>query len=898
MATLTVGRNGQYATIAAAVAAARNGDTVSVAAGTYTDDVAVIRTTISLVASGGIVVMHGKATLPSGGALLTVASTATVDGFVFTGAHATDGSAAGLLHTAGALTVRNSLFTGNQNGLLSTATGTASLTVTGSEFTGNGNGGGFSGNIAVGALQSLSISGSYVHGALGGDEVKSLAHTTAVTNTRIEDLAAAAATLLSLPNGGNVTVKDSVLQHGANSTAATAIRFGGGTAYANSSLTLSGNTAVTDKQGGLLVQNTTTATASINANVLYGFNGAKVNSGLAAMSANTVPASRPALSTAALIAYGVGTQYGREGAVTANGTVLSVGVGGQYPTLAAALAATHDGDTIDLAAGTYAISPVTVSHKVIIQGVNGLASFTQAATASPGTPTAVPALFTVTADTTFRNVVISGVGLPGGTEAAILDQGANLTITNSVITDNQLGVAATGASATVGIYDTELSRNGTPNGANGNVQVGAIDTLALVNDYVHDALAGAEISSRATYTTVDATRIDQAAGNGTADLLLPDGGQVSVTGSAIQKGANAQNTPLIQVGGGTVAAGSTLAVTNTVLISDQPTSVFIASDPAVTTTVTAATVVGGAEDGTLVTNGTATGTTTATAVAVNTASPWTHGVSAFGNSVAPVNSVTVAAAAAGMAARGVLVLDVSGTAFQGNAQFQVFVDGAALGGTLTAQASHAAGQSQAFSIGGTYAAGPHTVQVQLVNALAGNGGGTGRALFIDGMQFNGETVAGAATSLAANGIITLSTAAPVASPTPVTVNLSEDAWHGDAQALITIDGKVQNGLQTVIASHAAGQTEPMRFLLDLLPGAHTLGVTFLNDASGPGGDRNLYIDSLDVASQHYSGAAASLLTGGTSTYAFTVAPPAAPTNANLFVRSGLAGAASLIVPTS
>lgn len=892
MATLTVGRSQQYGTIAAAVAAARSGDTVSVLAGTYVNDVATIHTSITLVASGGPVVLLGTGALAPGGALLTVAATATVDGFVFANAHAPDGTAAGLLQTAGSLTVRNSLFTGNQTGLLSTAGPTATVSVQASEFANNGNGTAASANIAVAAIQSLGITGSYVHDAAGGDEVRSLARATAVASSRIEDNAAAAAAVLNLPNGGTASVQGSVLQKGAGSTAAAAIRFGGGTAYANSSLSISGNTLLADKPGAALVQNGTTAAVTVSANQLYGF-GSPLVSGLAVVSGNTVAATRPAVSTAVLIPCNVGapTQYGRAGAVVANGTVLTVGRGG-YPTLGAALAAAHDGDTIDVAAGGYAVAPLAVTHKVIIQGVGGMASFTAAPTA--GTPAA---LFTATTDVTFRNVEVSGATAPGGSEAAILDAGGRLTVVNSTIHDNGAGITATGAAATVGVYDTELARNGTPDGAGGNVKAAGINTLALVNDWVHDALAGPEVGSTAAYTVIDDTRISQAAGNGAADLLLPNGGQATVTNSAIEKGAAAQAVPLVQVGGGTVAASSTLAVSNTVLISDQVASptVFVSGDPAVATTVNNDTFVGGVAGSTQARNGTVSGATAGTGVAVNTAAPWTPAVSATGAATLAVPATTVAAGTAAAAQRGVLVLDVSGTAYHGNPQFQVYVDGVATGGTLTTAASHAVGQSQKFTVAGTFAPGPHTVQVRLTNALAGADGTPGRALSLDGAQFNGAPVGQPAT-LMANGAVTLYTDAVAPTPTAVTVSLSEDAWHGDAQALVTVDGRVQNGLQTVTAAHASGGTEPMRFLLNLSPGAHTLGVTFLNDASGPGGNRNLYVDSVDVAGQHYASAAAALLTGGTSSFAFTVAPPLAGANASLFVTAGTPQAASLIVP--
>lgn len=890
MATITVGARQQYATIAAAVAAARSGDLVSVLAGTYSNDFAVIRTDITLAASGGQVVLTATGALAPGGALLTSAANAIVDGFVFLGAHASDGTAAGLLQTAGTLTVRNSLFNGNQTGLLSTAGSTATVSVQRTEFAGNGNSSAFSANIAVAGLQSLSISDSYVHDAAGGDEVRSLAHATTVLNSRINDNAAIAATVLNLPNGGTVSVQDSVLQKGARSTTASVVRFGGGAVYGSSTLSLVRNTLVTDKPGTFLVQNGTTATAMISSNQISGFTAASVNTGPATLSGNTVVASRPAVPTAPLLAYytGTPTQYGKAGAIVANGTVLKVGAGGPYGTLAAALAAAHDGDTVAVAAGTYALAPITVTHKVIIQGVGGIAGFTAASTGA--------ALFTTATDVTFRNIEVSGLGAAARPGAAISATGGALTVVNSTIHDNAAGIVATGATTTLGIYDTEVARNGTPNGFGANVAAAAINTLTLSNAYVHDALAGPEVSSAAAYTSIDATRISEAAGNGATDLVLPTGGRVTVTNSVFEKGAASQAVPLVKVGGGTISAGSTIGITGTTLVSDLATAptVFVSGDPAATTTLSNNTFVGGASGSTQAVNATVSGAMVATGVSVTTDPPFTRTVSSTGASVAPTVPLTTPIAPAATAQRGLLVLDVSETGYHGDAQFQLLVDGASVGGTLTTTASHAAGQSQSFTIGGTFAPGPHTVALTFVNALSGAPGAGARTLSLDGAHLNGAAF-GQPVTLAANGTTTLSTETVAGVATPVTVSLSEDAWHGDAQALVTIDGKPQEGVQVVTASHALHGTEPMRFLPMLAPGTHTLGVTYLNDASGPTGDRNLYVDAVDIAGQHI-GAATALLTGGTSNYAFTVPAPPAVQNANLFVRIGIPQAASMIVP--
>ena len=54
-----------------------------------------------------------------------------------------------------------------------------------------------------------------------------------------------------------------------------------------------------------------------------------------------------------------------------------------------------------------------------------------------------------------------------------------------------------------------------------------------------------------------------------------------------------------------------------------------------------------------------------------------------------------------------LVLKISQDAFQGSAQYTVSVDGVQIGGTLTAGASHAAGQDDTITILGNFAPGPH-----------------------------------------------------------------------------------------------------------------------------------------------------------------------------------------------
>lgn len=102
-----------------------------------------------------------------------------------------------------------------------------------------------------------------------------------------------------------------------------------------------------------------------------------------------------------------------------------------------------------------------------------------------------------------------------------------------------------------------------------------------------------------------------------------------------------------------------------------------------------------------------------------------------------------------------------------------------------------------------------------------------------------------APAASASGAIT-NPAAVVTPPTSaLVVNVSEDAYLGDAQFTVTVDGVPEGGVFTSTASHGAGQTAALAIPGTFGAGRHSVAVTFLNDAyGGPGKDRNLYVDSV------------------------------------------------------
>src|SRR6478735_7238808 len=83
-------------------------------------------------------------------------------------------------------------------------------------------------------------------------------------------------------------------------------------------------------------------------------------------------------------------------------------------------------------------------------------------------------------------------------------------------------------------------------------------------------------------------------------------------------------------------------------------------------------------------------------------------------------------------------------------------------------------------------------------------------------------------------------------PDAVVLQVSQDAYRGDARYTVSIDGVRVDGTLTASALHASGAHDTVTVLGNFTPGPHTVAVDFLNDTWGgtPETDRNLYVDSV------------------------------------------------------
>jgi len=297
MSRLTVGAGQQFSTLAKAVAASHDGDVIAVQAGTYTNDFAAINTKITIEGVGGLARFVASGNIPNGKAILVTNTDVTIKDLAFSGAKVADGNGAGIRFQGGNLTIEDSLFENNQNGLLSGTVTNGTITIKDSEFSHNGVGDGRTHNLYVGEIAKLTIDDSYFHDAVVGHEIKSRAHETTITDSRIaEGTNGTGSYSIDLPNGGKAVIANNVIEQGARSQNPAIIHFGGeGGPYSGSSLSITGNTVVNDlsSPSASALLNQTSVKAYVANNAVFGLTSDNVAVGAATVSGVTKLLARP-----------------------------------------------------------------------------------------------------------------------------------------------------------------------------------------------------------------------------------------------------------------------------------------------------------------------------------------------------------------------------------------------------------------------------------------------------------------------------------------------------------------------------------------------------------------------------------------------------------------------------
>ena len=310
-------------------------------------------------------------------------------------------------------------------------------------------------------------------------------------------------------------------------------------------------------------------------------------------------------------------------------TILTVGPEQQFKTIKAAVAASQDGDTIYVQAGTYVNDVATVNHKISIIGVGGMVQMT-ATRMLPNDK----GFFVVNNDVTIDHFEFSGAKSYAFNGAGIRYQAGNLTVTNSYFHDNQDGIMGSPSvrgTGSVTIKNSEFAHNGTGDGQAHNIYVGFVHDFTITDSYTHDAYVGHELKSRALNNTIVNNRIDDGNGNSSYSIDLPSGGNALIANNVIHQGLHSQNRVIINYASETTHFQwdqTNLVIKNNIVSNDMGTlsrPLFLRNVSAGTPTIDGNSFYGLKASQLLLGNGTLTNNTlnTGTPPAIDTSHPWT-----------------------------------------------------------------------------------------------------------------------------------------------------------------------------------------------------------------------------------------------------------------------------------
>ena len=237
----------------------QNGDTVLIEAGLYAGDVAKwTADDLVLKGTGGMAQLFSNGLVHSGkGIWLIQGDNALVENIEFAEAACVDENGAGIRQEGTNLTVRHCYFHDNENGILCGVDPNSDILIEYSEFYNNGFGDGYSHNLYIGHINSLTFQHNYTHHTDVGHELKSRAANNYILYNRFgEEATGTASRSIDLPNGGLAIILGNVIEQGPNSQNSNIIGYGmeGTTNTSDTAMYVINNTIVNNKTTGSFIQ--------------------------------------------------------------------------------------------------------------------------------------------------------------------------------------------------------------------------------------------------------------------------------------------------------------------------------------------------------------------------------------------------------------------------------------------------------------------------------------------------------------------------------------------------------------------------------------------------------------------------------------------------------------------
>ncbi len=227
--------------------------------------------------------------------------------------------------------------------------------------------------------------------------------------------------------------------------------------------------------------------------------------------------------------------------------VLRVGAERELKSPSAAAEIARDGDVIEIDAGLYeGDAAVWRQHRLTIRGLGGRARLRADGAQAEG-----KAIWVIKGnDTVVEGVEFSGAKVADLNGAGIRLEGAGLTVRDCYFHDNENGILAGGNPASdIVVEHSHFAHNGFGDGQSHNLYIGNVRSFTLRFSYVHHAIVGHDVKSRALRNHVAYNRImDENDGRSSYAIEFPDGGLSFVIGNVIQQGPATENSTIVSYG--------------------------------------------------------------------------------------------------------------------------------------------------------------------------------------------------------------------------------------------------------------------------------------------------------------------------------------------------------------
>ena len=265
-ATLTVGPGKTYAAPCAAINAAKDGDIIEISGNNiYKGDVCgVARNNLTIRGVNGRPMIDANGADAMGKGIWVVSgNNVTVENVEMYGARVPDQNGAALRLEGTGFTLRQSFLHDNENGILANANTASDILIEYSEFGHNGFGDGYTHNLYIGNVKSLTFRYSYSHDANAGHNLKSRAQVNTIYNSRFSSTApgqsgstaaGSPSYEIDLPNAGTSYVIGNVIEQPAANSNPAMLAYGEeGASNPGKDLYVVNNTFVNDAGSGTFV---------------------------------------------------------------------------------------------------------------------------------------------------------------------------------------------------------------------------------------------------------------------------------------------------------------------------------------------------------------------------------------------------------------------------------------------------------------------------------------------------------------------------------------------------------------------------------------------------------------------------------------------------------------------